>query len=63
MLETSRPAANSELAGLLPVPEAEASAKPSLWIKPPESQDLDPSLLPARLCGCRDVCLAVIDDF
>lgn len=33
-----------------------------LWIKQPESQAEDSTLLPARLCSCSDVCLAVIED-
>jgi hypothetical protein len=33
-----------------------------LWVKEPESQADDPSLLAARLCSCSDVCLAVIED-
>lgn len=37
-----------------------AAAK--LWVKEPESQAEDPSLLAARLCSCSDVCLAVIED-
>ncbi|HEX3131919.1 MAG TPA: hypothetical protein VH394_31565 [Thermoanaerobaculia bacterium] len=33
-----------------------------LWLKEPESQAEDSSLLAARLCSCSDVCLAVIED-
>lgn len=33
-----------------------------LWLKEPESQAEDSSLLAARLCSCTDVCLAVIED-
>lgn len=33
-----------------------------LWIKQPESQAEDRTILPARLCSCSDVCLAVIED-
>jgi hypothetical protein len=33
-----------------------------LWLKEPESQAEDSSLLAARLCSCIDVCLAVIED-
>lgn len=33
-----------------------------LWIKEPESQEEDKSLVGARLCSCSDVCLAVIED-
>lgn len=33
-----------------------------LWLKEPESQAHDSSLLAARLCSCSDVCLAVIED-
>jgi hypothetical protein len=33
-----------------------------LWIHQPESQAEDRTLLPARLCSCSDVCLAVIED-
>lgn len=37
-------------------------SKARLWVKEPESQVNDPSLLAARLCSCSDVCLAVIED-
>lgn len=33
-----------------------------LWVKEPESQAQDSSLLAARLCSCSDICLAVIED-
>ena len=33
-----------------------------LWVKEPENQANDPSLLAARLCSCTDVCLAVVED-
>lgn len=33
-----------------------------LWVKEPESQAQDSSILAARLCSCTDVCLAVIED-
>lgn len=33
-----------------------------LWVKEPESQTEDRSLLAARLCSCSNVCLAVVED-
>jgi len=33
-----------------------------LWVKEPESQEEDRSLLAARLCSCTNVCLAVVED-
>ncbi len=34
----------------------------SLWVKQPEPQVNDGTVIGARLCSCTDVCLAVIDD-
>lgn len=42
--------------------KAEAGKAPKLWIREPESQAEDRTLLAARLCSCSDVCLAVIED-
>jgi hypothetical protein len=33
-----------------------------LWLKEPESQVKDGTVVAARLCSCTDVCLAVIED-
>ncbi len=33
-----------------------------LWIREPESAELDAKIVAARLCSCSDVCLAVIED-
>jgi len=40
----------------------EAGGAARLWVKEPESQTQDRSLLAARLCSCSDVCLAVVED-
>ncbi len=34
----------------------------ALWVREPESQEEERSLLAARLCSCSDVCLAVVED-
>ena len=39
-----------------------AAKGPKLWLKEPESQIEDRTLIGARLCSCSDVCLAVIED-
>lgn len=33
-----------------------------LWVRSPDSERLDEVDVGARLCSCRSVCLAVIDD-
>ncbi|HEX6042490.1 hypothetical protein [Longimicrobium sp.] len=33
-----------------------------LWVRSPDSERLDDVDVGARLCSCRSVCLAVIDD-
>jgi hypothetical protein len=33
-----------------------------LWVRTPDSEKLDKLLLPARLCGSRHSCVAVIED-
>lgn len=33
-----------------------------LWMRTPDSEVLEDVTLAARLCGCRRVCLAVIED-
>jgi hypothetical protein len=62
-MQTSPSAArDSDLTPVHLVRDSQAAGKPSLWVKQPEAQDNDTTLLPARLCSCSDVCLAVIDD-
>ncbi len=41
---------------------ASTTASTGLWIKEPEAQDDDRTSLPARLCSCDNVCLAVMED-
>ncbi|HVF58236.1 MAG TPA: hypothetical protein VNJ70_00245 [Thermoanaerobaculia bacterium] len=58
-------AASKQLVPVRLVRERKPGAKGGaarLWVKEPESQVEDPSLLAARLCSCSDVCLAVIED-
>ena len=33
-----------------------------LWVRTPDSEKLDKLSMAARLCSCRSVCLAVIED-
>jgi hypothetical protein len=33
-----------------------------LWVRTPDSERLEKMQVAARLCSCRDVCLAVIED-
>lgn len=55
--------ATSELVPVHLVREKGAEGGPAkLWVREPESQEEDRSLLAARLCSCSDVCLAVIED-
>ena len=33
-----------------------------LWVRTPDSEKLEEMTVAARLCGCRRVCLAVVED-
>jgi hypothetical protein len=50
----------------LPSIEEKLSDKKSevfdLWVRAPDSEKLDKMQLAARLCSCKEVCLAVIED-
>lgn len=52
-------------AQLTPVPlvrQRKGAKGRALWVKEPESQEEQRSLLAATLCSCSDVCLAVVED-
>jgi hypothetical protein len=53
--------AEREITPIRLVREGRGSAA-KLWVKEPESQEEDRTLVGARLCSCSDVCLAVIED-
>jgi hypothetical protein len=33
-----------------------------LWVRTPDSEKLEEMTVAARLCGCRRICLAVVED-
>jgi hypothetical protein len=33
-----------------------------LWVRTPDSEKLEAMTVAARLCGCRRICLAVVED-
>lgn len=59
---TENPGHETPMADSAQEREALYSGAASLWIREPESQREDRTLLAARLCGCSDVCQANIED-
>lgn len=44
------------------VPQTPQNATVNLWLRQPENQAEDSTVIAARLCSCSDVCLANIED-
>jgi hypothetical protein len=62
---TAQDHADAELAPLHQVPDGPKGPRnttANLWLRQPENQAEDSTVIAARLCSCSDVCLASIED-